>query len=460
MYYWYVVHPKLSDETAKKSSETDSRQATYGYFWREFLFSNPDSNHDYTAKDGETGFYPLLGEVLAQPTVFWDLQQVDLPKLRPFEEGNVALDVAGNWVGHILPIKAKGNRPVQPNQIAYEHDGNCGEIQDLLGAAARTGLMPVSLTSNHCEDHVWNEFFTVAPDPDWHPYQVSWEAGPTHIDNPRIAYDYDHNGSKDVSSIWVFRPDGYIYDVVDRYSKACTFIAEVEDANGKPVDGARVMLASEAWKRDDALTIADWCFTDSMGTCTFRLGNNQNYYMQVSSSVGQVPPEDNKVSLVISASEPDETYRSKVTLSGAVPVHDFEIDEAEGDIYQLRVDFDVPNEIIYGKNLFGEGPKFAKWEGPGQLDVFLLDGDNYDSYLEGTPFTASVGEQDVSSGEVVFALPHLRTDWHLVFSNEDRLVNTQLLDAEVTLLWDSVRGPKTRAFVPLASKPAVSGMRP
>jgi len=460
VYYWYVVHPKLSDETAKKSSEPSTVQSTYGHFWREYLFSNPDGDHDYTAKDGETGYYPLLSDVLAAPTVLWDLQAVNLPKMRPFEEGDGALDVVGNWVGHVVPEKAKGNRPVQPNQIAYEHNGNCGELQDLLGAAARTGLIPVTLTSDHCEDHVWNEFFTLAPEPGWHPYQVSWEAGPTHIDNPDIAYDREHGGGKDVSAIWAFRPDGYIYDVVDRYSNACTFIAEVADAGGKPVDGARVLLASEAWGSDDQLTVANWCYTDSSGTCTFRLGDNQNYYMQVSSSIGSVPPEENRVQRVITASEPDRTYLSTVDLPGSLPAHEHQLDESEGDIHRLRVSFDVPNEIIYGQNLFGEAPEYAKWEGPGQIDVFLVDDDQYARFQAGEPFSAAVGEQDVSSGEIVFALPHLRTDWHLVMANTDKLVNTQVLDVEVELAWDAARGPRTQAYIPLARSPAVSGLQP
>jgi hypothetical protein len=465
MYYWFVVHPKLSDETVKKSSEADSRQATYGYFWRNYLFSNPDPEHDYAAKDGEADYYPVLGDVLALPTALWDMQQANLPKFRPFEEGNTALDVVGNWVGHVMPSKAKGNRPIQPNQIAYEHNGNCGEIQDLLGAAARTGLIPVALTSDHCEDHVWNEFFAAGGAPEWdgfgwHPYQVSWEGGPTFIDDPGIAYDKQHGGGKDVSAIWAFRSDGYIYDVVDRYSDACTLVAEVKDTSGKPVDGARVLLASEAWQDDTRLVVADWCYTDSTGVCSFRLGENQNYYMQVASSIGQDPPEENKVKRVIQGSVTDETYVSKVTLPGTVPANEFQVDDTQGDTFQLRVKLDVTNDIVYGKNLFGEGPDWAKWEDTGSVDVFLLDDENYERYLQGSPFTAAVGQEDAEAAEIAFALPHLATDWHLVFSNADRLVNSQVLDAEVTLLWDATRGPRTRAFVPIARKPAVGGLMP
>ena len=119
--------------------------------------------------------------------------------------------------------------------------------------------------------------------------------------------------------------------------------------------------------------------------------------MHVSSSIGTVPPEDNRVQGVITAAEPDRTYRSTVRLPGSLPAHDVEIDDTEGVIHRVRVDYDVPSEIVYGTNLFGEAPDFAKWMSPGRLDVFLLDGEAYAKYQAGEPFTASVSEPDVSS---------------------------------------------------------------
>ena len=60
-----------------------------------------------------------------------------------FTTHNVALDVIGNWVSKILPRKALGNRPVQPNQIAYEHDGIRPDIV-IIGKALSGGMYPVS----------------------------------------------------------------------------------------------------------------------------------------------------------------------------------------------------------------------------------------------------------------------------------------------------------------------------
>lgn len=168
-YYWYILHPKISDEDVKMTDEPSDRQATYGYFWREYLFSDPSTEHSYTE-----GGYPLLKDCLDSIRVFWDGQQHDLPFGRPFEKEDMALDVIGNWTSQIVPVMASGNRPIQPNQIACEHNGNCGELQDLLCAAARTALIPSLCTMDICEDHVWGEFYW---DGDWHPYQADRGGG-------------------------------------------------------------------------------------------------------------------------------------------------------------------------------------------------------------------------------------------------------------------------------------------
>ncbi len=433
MYYWYVVHPKLSDETVKMSAEVDSRQATYGYFWRYFLFSNPDTEHDYSDSAGIPGVYPVLGEVLTLPTVYWDGEQHNVPYGRPFTADDLALDIIGNWVSRVVPNAASGNRPIQPNQIVYEHNGNCGELQDALGAAARTGLIPTVCVSNHCEDHVWNEFFWMRPEDDWHAYQVSLGGSSTHINNPGIAYDYDVGGSKSVSGVWVWRGDGYTYSVVDRYSNFCTLVVQVEDANGKPVDGALVLLWSDAWG-GGGLTSCIWAYTDSKGFCSLKLGDLQDYYMHVQSSIGDYPPGGlDAVVQIIDDSEPNQPYFKSVTIAGAVPRHECQVDATQGDRYQMRIQFDIPHEIIYGANLYGDDADFAKWEHPGLADLFLMDQANYELYIQGDEFTAAVAAQDVGSGEVIFSLADPITDWYLILSNEDHLVNTQGIDAHVVL---------------------------
>jgi hypothetical protein len=436
MYYWYVVHPKISDEIVKKSAEQDPRQSTYGYFWRRYFFANPDSVYDYSDSAGTSGVYPVLGEVLALPTVFWDGQQHDLPYGRSFDAEDLAVDIIGNWLTRVVPFAASGNRPIQPNQIVHEHNGNCGELQDALCAAARTALIPAVCVSDHCEDHVWNEFFLATPDGDWHPYQTDLGGGGTHIDNPYIAYDRDHGGSKDVSGVWAWRGDGYTYAVVDRYSNYCTLVVHVEDANGKSVDGALVLLWSEAWG-GGGLTACIWAYTDSRGFCTMLLGDVQDYYLHVSSSVGDYPEGDlDQVFQIIDDSQAGQIYFKSVTLDGEVVRYACEIDSAQGDTYQLRAVFDSPHEIVYGNNLYGDDPDFAKWEQPGLADVFLCDSVNYGLLVQGEAFQAAVCAEDVSSGELSFVVPDVAADWYLVLSNGDHVVNAQRMEADVVLSYN------------------------
>lgn len=433
MYYWYVVHPKLSDETVKMSSEPDDRQATYGYFWREYLFSNPDSVYDYSESGGVPGVYPILGDVLANPTVLWDGEQYDLPGGRPFEEDDMALDVIGNWVSTVVPNAASGNRPVQPNQIVYEHNGNCGELQDASCAAGRVGLIPTIPISDHCEDHVWNEFFWETLDDQWHPYQVDLGGGGTHIDNPGIAYDADYGGGKDISGVWAWRGDGYTWATVDRYSNYCTLVVYVEDSNAKAVDGALVLLWSDAWG-GGGLTACIWAYTDSRGFCTLMLGDQQDYYLHVSSTIGDYPSGDlDAVVQIIDDSEAGQPYFKPVTLPGTVTRHEYAVDSEQGNDYRLTVQFEAAHEIIYGANLYGEDPDFAQWEGPGAVDVLVTDAANYGLYDIGDEFTVAWAAEDVSSGEATFVFPDNGIDWYVSFTNEDHEVNTQGLDVEVIL---------------------------
>jgi hypothetical protein len=449
MYYWYVVHPKLSDEVVKASSERDTTQSTYGYFWRNYLFYNPDSIYDYTKSGGTPGVYPVLADVLETPTVFWDGKAVDLPGGRPFEASDTALDVIGNWVTTLVPEKAQGNRPVQPNQIAYEHNGNCGELQDILGAASRIGLIPNILTSDYCEDHVWNEFYAAGPTAGWHPYQVDWARGPTRIDRDNVAYDKDRGGAKDVSGIWAWRPDGYVYDIVDRYSKYCTLVVDVKDSGGKPVDGAQATLYSETFDGSGfAPTTFD--YTDATGTATFKLGDLQNYYLRVVSSLGNYPGPKNGMVKIIDNSQADQNYASSVTLAGKLPGYTYLPAIGEGNRYRLGVHFEATHDILYGKSLFGDQPDFAEWRTPGRVDFFVTDSASYASFRARGLFGAIAASEDATAGDLTVPLTNDRNESEaIIFANEDRAVDKEAVDITLTLYRNAATGP---IYLPLLGR--------
>jgi hypothetical protein len=424
-YYWYIVHPKISDEDVKMTDEPSDRQATYGYFWREYLFFDPSVEFSYTE-----GGYPLLKDCLDSTRVFWDGLRYDLPYGRPFGDQDMALDVIGNWATRVVPQGAYGNRPIQPNQIACEHNGNCGELQDLLCAAARTALIPTLCTMDICEDHVWTEFYW---DGSWHPYQVDLGGGGTHIDNPGIAYDRDHGGGKQVSAIWNWRPDGYNWATTGRYSNCCMLIATVCDFNGNPVDGARVRLYAEPiWGGD--LYVTTWGYTGSDGRCEFELGDHRDIYARVQSPLGDYPMPSGAVVKIIDMSQTGQIYYKPFTVPGVIEgfqAHEAEVPQDPWNGYKVEINLDVPREMGYGMNLY-DGNTFAQEVSPGRVDFLLCDSLNYAHFVAGELFQAREISYDLTSMDLTFQLP-TEGDWYLVFSSQYMVTNTVKASVSVDL---------------------------
>ena len=332
----------------------------------------------------------------------------------------MALDVIGNWATRVVPLGAYGNRPIQPNQIAREHNGNCGELQDLLCAAARTALIPTLCTMDICEDHVWTEFYW---DGSWHPYQVDLGGGGTHIDNPGIAYDRDYGGGKQVSAIWNWRPDGYSWTTTGRYSDHCILIASVCDFNGNPVDGARVRLYAEPiWGGD--LYVTTWGYTGSDGRCEFELGDHRDIYARVQSSLGDYPAETDAVVKIIDMSQAGQAYYKPFTVPGVI--EGFQADEAEvpqdpWNRYKVEINLDVPRETGYGMNLY-DGNTFAQEVFPGRVDFFLCDSTNYAQYTAEETFQAYEISHDLASLDLTYEFP-TEANWHMVFSSQYMVTN-------------------------------------
>ena len=129
IYYWYVVHPRITFEDA---------EYVYGKFWREYLFYHNDIG------------YPLLMEKLQGIKYLWDNKSYHPPSHRiwkwSIENHPTAIEAVNYWVGKTVNQLAIGDRPGQPNIIAHEHNGLCGELQQIAVAAQRAALIPVSYT--------------------------------------------------------------------------------------------------------------------------------------------------------------------------------------------------------------------------------------------------------------------------------------------------------------------------
>ncbi len=407
IYYWWVIMPKITDELPAY---------VYGRFWRDYLF--------YYADPG----YPLLCEKLANTKILWNGEkQWWQNQGMPYYDTLPAVCVVSRWVAHTVPYPAQGNRPIQPNQIAHEHDGNCGEIQDLLCAAARTALIPCGGVLDINEDHVWNEIWWQGS---MFPWQVDLGCGATNIKNPGVAYDRKYGGSKEVSGVWEWRNDGYQRSVVGTYSDVCTLTVEVRDSSLRPVDGAVVKIASDFWY--GGIYDCYYGVTDRTGRYTTTLGDWQNYYLTIVSPLGV-----HVGGRVIDSADciPGIHFFYACTLSGKLDSLRILLESGVPlNKYRIDVTYTVNRESYYGIDCYNSGGanEYALVNSPGAIDFFLTNQVGFSDYLAGNEFGAFISDENTPQAEH----SHILTgngNHYAVFSNEEQANLTAFLDLSVKL---------------------------
>ena len=440
IYYWYVVHPKLSDEAPKmRDGSYDTREMTFDYFWREFLWSNPSSTWDYT----NGGEYPLLADWMKMAKVMWIRNDTVLASDRTIDSTCSALDILGAWVSIMLPEPPGSIRPIQPNQIAIAHYGNCGEVQDLLAGAGRTALLPINCVGTMLQDHVWNEFWDDSfpgelwTEDVWHCYQVDRWGGVTSLAPSWGGYDTDRGGSKNINDALTWRGDGYMVDRTPAYTYVCTLIVEVLDVYGNPVPGAQVLFASNSYYDTSGLYVADIRATDQNGRVVVSMGDNCPYYFRVDSPIGSYPSDAGTVNafptLGTTYAVAGETYIASVDLSGALsnlPIT--ELTTTSGP-REIRVHFSALDEYIRGPATFDSQNGTYSYKSPdGRMTVFVCDSANFVQYLSGGAFEGYEYNSRVDSGSFTIELP-TRDVWYVVASNEEWLTDDELIYMDVSL---------------------------
>ena len=300
IYYWWIVMPKLSDEHPSMGGSVNND------FWRRHIYENADEG------------YPVLRDVMMDCEVMWDLkphkwknEDQDENKI-PFADSIMAVGTVGRWVAHNLEKKNDDNvRPVQPNQILHHHNGNCGELQDLLNAGCRTALLPVSSVGSYPGDHVWNELWW---DGEWWYYQVSWDCGPTILNQTQTYIDK--------GLIHVTRPDMMRYMVNEHYNPVCTLDILTRDQRGNPVDGAEVTFFSGSYQEPhgDQLYFGTSIYTDADGRAKVLLGADINYGLRVDSKIGSNPAENNRIfGIRHDQALEGASLESNITIPGQMP---------------------------------------------------------------------------------------------------------------------------------------------
>lgn len=404
LYYWWIVMPKVSDEKPLQDS------SVYDYFWREYLYTQHDAG------------FPLLSDVMSTCEYIWDGEQN-----HNFSsvDSTQAVHMVTWWEFNTVTEGASGNRPIQPNVIAHEHNGNCGENQDLLCAAARTVLIPTLCTMDILEDHVWCEVWW---DDEWHPWQPDW------VGNPYIGYDIDMGGSKENSCIWDWRNDGWTWDAIATYSQVCTLSVHLEDSLGVPVDNGRITIASEQYYSPYTIRRGTWGVTDQNGDIQFILGNNQNYYISISTPLGNYPAGG--WGDLITNSVAGEHYYFEWKPPSPMP--DLEITETtsgEWSKYLIEINYDLPADIKNDRD-FWANPRseFSYQLEDGHLPFFIVDAENLGLYLDGEPFDAYEVADGLTENSVLFYSPH-GWDYYIVFSGAEHTGFGTTADISINL-WE------------------------
>lgn len=313
IYYWYIVHPKLLGEPA---------QQIYDSFWRSYLFYHNDIG------------YPLLKEKIRDIPFLWDeksyIQYANRIWNKCIEKHPTAVEAVSYWIGKTIPFQAVGDRPNQPNIIAHEHNGWCGEIQRLAVAALRTVLVPSIGVCNIAEDHVWRAFY----DNGWHQNDNWWTDSGGTVDIPLV---YAKIWGKHMSSVYTWRGDSIISDVTSTYIPSedrVRIVFDVKDLGLHPRDGILVTalvkgILDTTWYKNKAKEIIGniwdkipeifkgkllerinetiikkieeipesikfplisiWNYTDTNGRCIFNLGKSHEYIFLVQNPDNFIP---------------------------------------------------------------------------------------------------------------------------------------------------------------------------
>lgn len=383
-YYWGIVHPRVTEErVAYIEPETGNEVLPEdgGRYWREYLYEHADDEYppgpDFPDDwEGRRVYYPrdhtppLLKEVLEDVDIFWDLQPYEYPagfdhqgknNSHPWDYRDHALEKVSHWVEKTLVLNQQESpdeeRPNQPVRIAHGHNGNCGELQDLTIAGARSALIPARGVHLPGEDHVWSEFYLGG----WHQWDNYWSDGGGVVAND-LNYWWGW-GRRGGSGVWASDGAGQSFDVGSRYRSpdvSGSLGISVRDTQGRPVEGARVVVMSH-WAMENAIDPGEyqgpiptiplpsiWGYTDSSGDIDFKVWG-QSFNFRVTSDLGTYVSEkftmedDSDLGFLV------EMQSDKPVPEGYMPRSTF---DSDGRRYMLSVEvldsYQYQNELTSG----------------------------------------------------------------------------------------------------------------
>ncbi|MBN1337380.1 MAG: carboxypeptidase regulatory-like domain-containing protein [Deltaproteobacteria bacterium] len=404
IYYWFVVHPKIEDEspwfidawdpcgshTLECAADPDT-----GWFWREFLW---DVARDTCPVEGHC---PTLDTWLPGVPYVWNgLGYGDAEgAIREIVEFTLSEPVEGyRW----LVFGAYDERSIQPNRIYGLGRGNCGEWADMSTALARTGLIPNANASPASWDHTWNAFY----DGSW----VEWEP---------VNFWIDHAYGAPFSN-YITRGDGLVLlQTPDYTDQVFTMEIEVVDAEDVPVPGASVSVWSpwvihgtEYW------SYAGEAPTNEEGVATFPLVALQRYAIRVETPIGSWPVEEGYITYASRDVDVGETDVKRYALEATLPtgLQATEVGFEGRTEATLTISFTDPGaRTLALSQRFGT--TYTVEAAVPEIEGVLVDGDNLALLEAGEPFEAAwIGP--AADAEVDLPLDHA---WYLVLSNASQM---------------------------------------
>lgn len=391
IYYWYVVHPKTSDEIPAYidedvvESNTDHTNnisdSENGQFWRQsFYYETMGSN-------------PYLSVMLDSCNVVWSQGA----------ENSDAIHAIQNWINAVMEFNSNSERPHQPVRIYKKGIGRCGEHGDMTIAATRTALIPCTSIVSASTDHVWNEFW----DGGWH----HWEPVNNDINNPLV---YENGWGKVFGSVFEIRSDGFLTPVTDRYSEGHAVInIQVVDNQDQPIDGASVKLGinDNGTVRFDMLG-----YTDLNGLCQFVVGESRHYLVHVDTPIGSNPSLSSQYLELVDNALNGQTYNFEVEIDSTghfLDVTTIDVPSDNIDDFRLHFIVEQTKNITTGFvawddiSILGERPLvYRVTDNPGKVNVQFMNLSEFSGYqMPPFPYSSFGSSFNVSSGDFMFNIP-------------------------------------------------------
>ena len=454
-YYMFIVMPKLYDEALVVrdiTSYTDQR--TWGYFWRDFLWNNPDTTHNY--KNVNMCGYPAinssgtrdsvcidtihrLGQLMQMPEYLWDEYEGTWLFNRGYSSTQSALNVLGNWCSRCIPwdvTLSSQMRSSQPNQIAINHFGNCHEDAILVTSAARTALIPCMHISDNCDDHVWAAIHDGGDDV-WHHFEF-FRGG---LSDNRPYYWGMTNMVADGGYGWKSSfvhgevPDANYINVSKTYSDdttACRLKITIKGRDGKPVDGARVNLYSTNYQHGSTPYIlsAGYVWTDANGEVDLVVGTGNKYYMKVyHPKFGSFPSTGGQVYVIYATlnTAAGRTYAKTYTFDTTLTPHrnDVTYDQTQYSATQsLSLVAKAANVTTGQRTVDAQGGRFFERTNTlGSVSIYVVDENNINKFKTGD-MTANAEYYFGNLREGQFDVPlHSTGKTYVVLTNNNNFTN-------------------------------------